>query len=149
MNAFNESMLKIAEQMALQGTCLRRNYGAVITNAKEIVSTGYSNVPKHCRPCSEVGCKRTQLNIPSGERYELCRSVHAEQHALIHANPYLLKGSTLFLVGVDSNKKLLEKPFVCDICKKLLVDAGVSKVIILPASLRPIYEDVDTYVSQI
>ncbi len=99
--------LDIAETVAERGTCLRRNFGAIIVNNDEIVSTGYTGAPRRRKNCIDMGtCLRQQLNIPRGTRYELCRSVHAEANAIISASRRNMIGSTLYLVGKerDSNE---------------------------------------------
>ena len=92
--------LDLAEVTLERGTCIRRNYGAVIVNNDEIVSTGYVGAPRGRANCNELGyCIREKMNVPRGERYELCRSVHAEQNAIISAERRKMINSTLFLCG--------------------------------------------------
>ena len=94
--------LDIAETVLERGTCLRRNYGAIIVKNDEIVSTGYSGAPRGRKNCINLGyCMRESLNIPQGERYELCRSVHAEANAIISASRRDMLGATLYLAGRD------------------------------------------------
>ena len=96
--------LDIAETVAKRSTCLRRHYGAVIVNHDEIVSTGYAGAPRGRKNCSDLNrCVRTELGIPRGERYELCRSVHAEANAIISASREKMIGSTLYLVGSEAS----------------------------------------------
>ena len=98
--------LNIAFEVARRGTCLRRNYGAVIVNRDEIISTGYTGSPRGADNCIDIGyCIRQELEVPSGERYELCRSVHAEMNALIHASRREVIGGSLYLVGFDQIKR--------------------------------------------
>ena len=98
----NNYYLDIAEAVIERGTCLRRNYGAIIVKNDEIISTGYVGAPRGRKNCCDLGyCTREKLNIPRGERYELCRSVHAEQNAIISANRKDMIASTLYLVGID------------------------------------------------
>ena len=95
--------LDIAETVAERGTCLRRNFGAIIVNKDQIISTGYVGAPRGRRNCIDLGyCVRESLQIPRGERYELCRSVHAEANAIIHASRNDTLGGTLYLVGKNA-----------------------------------------------
>jgi deoxycytidylate deaminase len=94
--------LNIALEVSKRGTCLRRNYGAVIVNYDEIISTGYTGAPRGTRNCVDIGyCVRSDMGVPSGERYELCRSVHAEMNAVIHASRRAAMGGTMYLMGMD------------------------------------------------
>jgi len=121
--------LNIAQVVLQRGTCLRRNYGAVIVKNDEIISTGYTGSPRGKPNCCDVGvCKREDLNVPQGERYELCHSVHAEQNAIISASRRDMIGATLYLVGVDSKGFLVDaKP--CLLCERMIINAGIEKVI--------------------
>lgn len=124
--------LDIAETVIERGTCLRRNFGAVIVKDDEIISTGYVGAPRGRANCCDLGyCKREKLNVPRGERYELCRSVHAEQNAIISAPRNEMIGSTLYLVGktVDT-KEYVEKTMPCALCKRMIINAGIKNVII-------------------
>ena len=92
--------LDIAEVVSERGTCLRRNFGAIIVKNDQIISTGYVGAPRGRKNCSDLGfCTREKNNIPRGERYELCRSVHAEANAIIHAARSDMLGAALYLVG--------------------------------------------------
>ena len=94
--------LDIAESVLERGTCLRRNYGAIIVKNDEIVATGYTGAPRGRKNCDDMGfCMREHLQIPSGQRYELCRSVHAEANAIISAQRSDMIGATLYLAGKD------------------------------------------------
>lgn len=123
--------LDIAESVLERGTCIRRKYGAVIVKNDEIISTGYAGAPRGRANCDELGyCAREKLKIPRGERYEMCRSVHAEQNAIISASRRDLIGSTLYLVGVDAKtKEYVESPAPCILCKRFIINAGIEKVI--------------------
>ena len=123
--------LDIAESVLERGTCIRRKYGAVIVKNDEIISTGYAGAPRGRANCDELGyCAREKLKIPRGERYEMCRSVHAEQNAIISASRRDLIGSTLYLVGVDAKtKEYVESPSPCILCKRFIINAGIEKVI--------------------
>lgn len=124
--------LNIAEAVLGRATCLRRNYGAVIVNNDRIVSTGYSGAPRGEQNCCDKGtCLRQELNIPAGERYELCCSVHAEQNAIIVAEREKMIGGTLYLVGVDAHTgEYVENTQPCALCKRFIKQAGILKVVI-------------------
>lgn len=124
--------LDIAETVLERGTCLRRNFGAIIVKNDQIVSTGYVGAPRGRKNCIDLGvCVREQNNIPRGERYELCRSVHAEANAIIHASRDAMIGSTLYLVGKDAKTgEYVENACACSMCKRMIINAGIKKVII-------------------
>ncbi len=124
--------LDIAETVLERGTCLRRNFGAIIVKNDQIVSTGYVGAPRGRKNCIDLGvCVREQNNIPRGERYELCRSVHAEANAIIHASRDAMIGSTLYLVGKDAKTgAYVENACACSMCKRMIINAGIKKVII-------------------
>lgn len=124
--------LDIAETVLERGTCLRRNYGAIIVKNDEIISTGYVGAPRGRANCSDLGyCTREKLNIPRGERYELCRSVHAEANAIISAARSDTIGSTLYLVGKDKRTgELVADANPCAMCKRMIINAGISTVIV-------------------
>ncbi len=123
--------LDIAQTVAERGTCLRRNYGAIIVKNDQIVSTGYTGAPRGRKNCIDTGvCTRQELNIPSGERYELCRSVHAEANCIIAASRDAMIGSTLYLVGVEyETGDLVKDATSCAMCRRLIINAGIDKVI--------------------
>ena len=124
--------LDIAETVTERATCLRRCWGAVIVKNDEIISTGYNGAPRGRKNCTDVGfCIREKLNVPRGERYELCRSVHAEQNAIISASRRDTIGATLYIVGVDSKtRKYVEKSMPCAMCKRTIINSGIEKVVI-------------------
>mgnify|MGYP002508221082 FL=1 len=124
--------LDIAETVSKRSTCLRRIYGAVIVNHDEIVSTGYVGAPRGRKNCSDLNyCIRTKLEIPRGERYELCRSVHAETNAIISAPREKMLGATLFLVGFELPKmEYIKNANSCSMCKRQIINAGIERVII-------------------
>ena len=126
-----EYYLDIAQTVAQRSTCLRRKYGAIIVKNDEVISTGYNGAPRGCRNCSDMGvCKREELNIPSGERYELCRSVHAEQNAIISAARRDMVGGTLYLSGLDAKTgKVLPVSEPCSMCKRFILNSGISQVV--------------------
>ena len=122
--------LDIAEAVLQRSTCLRRQYGAVIVKNDEIISTGYAGAPRGRKNCDELGyCRRTLLKIPRGERYELCRSVHAEANAIISASREEMIGATLYLVGVE-DEDYVKNGNCCSMCKRLVINAGISHVIV-------------------
>lgn len=124
--------LDIAEAVAERGTCLRRNYGAVIVNNDQIISTGYVGTPRGRANCCELGyCTREKLQVPRGERYELCRSVHAEANAIIHASRNEMLGATLYLVGKESKDgSYVENASPCSMCRRMIINAGITRVIV-------------------
>lgn len=124
--------LDLAEVVAQRGTCLRRLYGAVIVNNDEVVSTGYVGAPRGRKNCSDIGeCIRSKMQIPRGERYELCRSVHAEANAIICASRERMLGSTLYLVGKEvETGEYVEKANSCSLCKRMMINAGIETVYI-------------------
>ena len=124
--------LDIAESVLERSTCLRRMYGVIIVKNDEIISTGYNGAPRGRKNCSELGfCARQKLNIKSGEKYELCRSVHAEQNAIISAARRDSIGAVLYLVGkeVDTGKYVCNAD-CCSMCKRVVINSGISKVVI-------------------
>ena len=124
--------LDIAETVLERGTCLRRNFGAIIVKNDQIISSGYVGAPRGRRNCCDLGeCMREKMNVPRGERYELCRSVHAEANAIIHATRNDMLGSTLYLVGREkSSGAYVVNANPCAMCKRLIINAGISKVIV-------------------
>ena len=126
---WNEYFINIAKAVGTRATCLRRKYGAVITQENIIVSTGYNGAPAGMKDCLQVGqCTRRELQIPHGERYELCHSVHAEANAIIRASADELKGATIYISGVDdTGNECPSEP--CMMCKRLILNARVAKVV--------------------
>ena len=124
--------LDLAEAVAARGTCLRRLYGAVIVKADEVISTGYVGAPRGRANCSDLGeCVRMKLGVPRGERYELCRSVHAEANAIISASRDKMLGSDLYLVGKEvSDGSYVANSCSCSMCKRMIINAGIERVII-------------------
>lgn len=124
--------LDIAETVSERGTCLRRNFGAIIVNNDQIISTGYVGAPRGRKNCIDLGyCQRVALNIPRGERYELCRSVHAEMNAIIHASRERMLGATLYLVGKEQETgAYVENASACSMCKRAIINAGITRVVI-------------------
>lgn len=124
--------LDIAETVLERGTCLRRNFGAVIVKNDQIISTGYTGSPRGRTNCSDVGfCAREALKVPKGQRYELCRSVHAEANAIIDAPRNDMLGSTIYLACHDAKTGELYGDIApCLMCKRLIINAGIKTVII-------------------
>ncbi len=124
--------LDIAQTVAERGTCIRRNYGAIIVHNDEIISTGYVGAPRGRKNCSDLGyCIRQQLNIPRGERYEMCRSVHAEANAIISASRRDMIGSTLYLVGLEAETgEIVANSCCCSMCKRMVINSGIKEVVI-------------------
>ena len=124
--------LDIAETVLERSTCLRRCYGAIIVKNDEIVSTGYNGAPRGRKNCIDLGyCAREAMNIPSGQRYELCRSVHAEMNAIISAARRDTLGATLYLAGREaSSGELLHNATSCSMCRRLVINAGLKEVVI-------------------
>ena len=124
--------LDIAQTVAERSTCLRRMYGAIIVKDDVIVSTGYNGAPRGRKNCSDMGtCMRDKLGIPRGERYEMCRSVHAEANAIIAAARERMLGSTLYMVCVDPKTgDLFGGTSSCMMCKRQIINAGIETVIV-------------------
>lgn len=119
--------LNFAADAAMRGTCLRRNYGAVIVKDDAIVSTGYNGAPRGLLNCCDIGeCERIKANVPSGQRYELCRSVHAEQNAIIHAGRDKTMNSTMYIAGFDVATGQPVDSIPCDLCKRFILNAGIA-----------------------
>lgn len=124
--------LDIAQTVSERSTCLRKKYGAIIVKNDTIVSTGYNGAPRGRKNCTDLGiCMRDKLNIPRGERYEMCRSVHAEANAIIAASREQMLGATLYMACVDGKTgELVCDTCSCMMCKRLVINAGIEKVII-------------------
>ena len=124
--------LDIAQTVSERCTCIRRNFGAIIVKNDEIISTGYVGAPRGRKNCTDLGfCTREKLQIPRGERSELCRSVHAEMNAIISAPRNEMIGATLSLVCVDyKTKELVPGTNPCAMCKRLIINAGIQEVIV-------------------
>ena len=124
--------LDIAQTVAERATCLRKKYGAIIVKNDSIVSTGYNGAPRGRKNCTDLGyCMRDQLNIPRGERYEMCRSVHSEANAIIAASREQMLGATLYMACIDGKTgELVGDTCSCMMCKRLIINAGIKTVII-------------------
>ena len=124
--------LDICETVLERGTCLRRNFAAIIVKNDEIIATGYTGAPRGRKNCCDLGyCKREELNVPRGTRYELCRSVHAEQNAIISARRQDMISSVLYLVGREvKDNTYVESAMPCLLCKKLIINSGIDTIVI-------------------
>ena len=116
----DESFLKIAAVVAERSTCLRHHVGAVAVKNKHILSTGYNGAAAGCKDCLELGCLRNEMNIPSGERHEICRAIHAEQNAIIQAAMHgvSIEGSTIYATHTP-----------CILCAKMLANAKIKRYV--------------------
>ena len=142
--------LDIAETVLERATCLRRVYGAIIVKNDEIISTGYNGAPRGRKNCVDMGfCTREAMQVPRGQRYELCRSVHAEANAIISASRRDMVGSTLYLVGKDAQSgALLRDATSCAMCRRQVINAGISRVIIRQTKTDYQVVDVSDWVHQ-
>ena len=121
---WDEYFLNIAREVGKRATCLRRRYGAIIVKDKIIISTGYNGAPRGEMNCIDSGiCERERLHVPKGERYELCVAVHAEQNAIINADPEKMTGATIYIAGVNcaDNSNASGEP--CKLCRRMIVNA--------------------------
>ena len=127
----DEYYLNMARQVSQRGTCLRRRYGAVIVKDDQIVSTGYAGAPRGVTNCNDLGyCERQRQQIPAGQRYELCRSVHAEMNAVIHASRQQTIGATLYLHGDDVvSGQVIKNPEPCQLCRRVIINSGIEFVV--------------------
>jgi len=118
--SYDEYFMEMAHLVAKRSTCLRRKVGAILVKDKHILSTGYNGAPKGLKHCSEVGCLRKELGIPSGERHEICRGLHAEQNAIIQAAVFgiSIKNSVLYCTNTP-----------CVVCAKMLINADVREIV--------------------
>lgn len=122
--------LDIAETVLERSTCLRRKYGAVIVKNDEIISTGYNGACRGESNCNDTGkCRRIELNIPKGERYEECVAVHAEQNAIISASRRDMIGATLYILGKEVSDNSYANPAPCKICARMIKNAGIERVV--------------------
>ena len=129
--SWEEYFIEIAKVVSSRSTCLRRRYGAVIVKDNVIVSTGYNGAPRGSINCTDIEkCKRKELNIPAGERYELCEAVHAEQNAIINGPPERMKGATIYIAGFEENNYFADgKP--CLLCRRMIRNAQIKEVVYL------------------
>ena len=118
--SWDEYFMKLATEVASRTTCLRRAVGAIIVKDRRILSTGYNGVPTGIRHCDEVGCLREQLGVPSGQRHEICRGLHAEQNAIIQAARYgtNIEGASIYITTQP-----------CIVCAKMIINAGITEIV--------------------
>ena len=145
----NNYYLDIAETVSERSTCLRRRFGAIIVKNDVIVSTGYNGAPRGRKNCNEIGsCTRDDLGIPKGERYELCRSVHAEANAIISASREQMLGATLYMCCTDpKTEEIIGGMNSCMMCKRQIINAGIERVIIRNTKLEFTIVDVADWIS--
>jgi dCMP deaminase len=129
---------------------LRRQYGAVIVGDDQIVSTGYAGAPRGVANCVDLGrCLRQEMAVPPGQRYELCRSVHAEMNAVIHASRTQTLGATLYLAGVEVDSGLdTANPEPCLLCRRVIINAGIARVVLQPCGQGPISRDPKDWIKE-
>lgn len=122
--------LDIAKEVSKRSTCLRKHYGAIIVKNDSIISTGYNGSPRGTKNCNDIlECRREKLKIPRGQCYEMCRSVHAEQNCIINASKEQMIDSQLYLYGCDANDTIIDNLDSCQLCKKMIINAGIKSVI--------------------
>ena len=140
--------LDIAEAVTARSTCLRRRFGCIIVKNDEIIATGYNGAPRGRKNCDEIGrCMRDKLEIPRGERYEMCRSVHAEQNAIISAARKDLIGATLYMVGINVDTNEFEPQISsCMMCKRVVINAGINEVIVREPQNKHTIHKVDDWI---
>lgn len=141
--------LDIAKEVSSRGTCLRRSFGAVIVNDDHIVSTGYNGAPRGVQNCIDVGlCPRQEANIPAGERYELCRSVHAEANAIIQAAPNDMRGATIYLCSISRENGEVFGGRPCKMCTRMIINSGIKMVIVHEKDNKCTVYDVDAWIKE-
>jgi len=135
--------LDLAEVVLERSTCFRRKFGAVIVKNDEVISTGYVGAPRGRKNCTDLNyCVRQANNVPRGERYEVCRSVHAEMNAIISASRNELIDSTIYLVGIEvADGSYVKNAKPCALCKRVIINAGIKKVVIRLNKAE--YEEID------
>lgn len=118
--SWEQYFMDITCLVARRSTCIRRAVGAIIVKDRRVLATGYNGAPSNVRHCSEVGCMREKMNVPSGERHELCRGIHAEQNAIIQAAYHgaSIKGASLYCTNQP-----------CSICAKMIINAGIVRIV--------------------
>lgn len=126
---WDEYFLDIAKTVGKRATCLRRRYGAIIVKDNIIISTGYNGAPRGEANCIDTGlCERERLNVPKGQNYELCVAVHAEQNAIINADPIKMQGAKIYVVGFNADGSLASgKP--CLLCRRMIRNAKIAEAV--------------------
>lgn len=128
--SWDQYFLEIAAVVSKRATCLRRRYGAVIVKDNVIVGTGYCGAPRGEANCTDIGhCEREALNVPPGERYELCRSTHAEMNAIINSDPERMIGATIYVSGFDAKTGAPAEGKPCMLCERMIKNARISRVV--------------------
>lgn len=137
--------LDIAQTVSERSTCLRRHYGSIIVKNDEIISSGYNGAPRGRKNCADLNyCTREELKIPSGQRYELCRSVHAEANAIISASRSEMLGATLYMACVDpATGELIPDSTSCSMCRRTIINAGIERIVIRDTSTEYRVVDVE------
>lgn len=130
---WDEYFLGITKEVGKRSTCLRRQVGAILVREKRILSTGYNGAPRGVRHCAEIGCLRTELNVPSGERHELCRALHAEMNAFLQAASFGVstEGATLYATI-----------YPCSLCAKMAINAGVRRIVTIGDYPDPLAKEI-------
>ena len=127
---WNDYFLDIAKAVGRRATCLRRRYGAVIVKDNVIISTGYNGSPRGEANCIDTGiCERERLKVPKGERYELCVAVHAEQNAIINADPVKMEGATIYIAGINAADESIASGEPCKLCRRMIQNAKIAWVV--------------------
>lgn len=131
--SWDEYFLGITKEVGKRSTCLRRQVGAILVMDKHILTTGYNGAPSGLQHCLDIGCLREQLKVPPGERHELCRGLHAEMNALLQASRYGIKisGATLYTTT-----------YPCSLCAKMLVNAGIQRIVTITDYPDPLAKDI-------
>jgi dCMP deaminase len=129
---WDEYFLEIARVVSSRSTCIRRKYGAVIVKDNVIISTGYNGSPRGMTNCSDINlCKRKELNVPPGERYELCEGVHAEQNAIINGTPERMKDATIYIAGQEVEEPGFADGRPCLLCRRMIRNAQIKEIVFL------------------
>ena len=127
---WDEYFLKIALEVGTRSTCLRRRYGAIIVKNKNIISAGYNGSPRGEVNCIDSGiCERERLHVPKGERYELCVAVHAEQNAIINADPVKMENATIYIAGVNCEDGSNASGEPCKLCRRMIQNARIAQIV--------------------
>ncbi len=142
--SWNEYFIEISKVVSSRSTCLRRMYGSVIVKDNVIISTGYNGASRGIVSCNDSGvCKRKALNVPAGERYELCVAVHAEQNAIVNAPPERMKGSTIYISGFEEDGSFANG-HPCLLCRRMIRNAQISKVVYSTKEGQIVEKDIDS-----